>query len=821
MKSKKNKNNNKQLLFLQSCFRINLNSFIFALLFFICMLNNMSRRFTTKEAKDYLYKYGYIITDKHYKYHNLNQYIHLYDLTTDRNITLTMKQVIYRIENASTKRPEYLVHELDRIMNIGFQPGRTKETREQRIINSFGFLNDIQEQPGQTALPHEAREMLYNIQEQPGKVKDEDKFLDINPISKEYINVKYNQNEAAELKALMKNKLTQYIKTLKHACKNNQTIVFDVNKDNQFDEDAVKQTTLLAIQKLKKQLLAKNVNVLITSTDGSQKRFYLNENSFDLLNSALFMDNIPDINDSNTEILNHYYINSLASIAFEIEPLHKPSRTNPGFFPFVNISNMDLTDYGIYNSAKDPRQLNESCLITAIKNSNVLEQDELNRLQHFITTRTYLLEDLPLLCEEFSINIVLHMVSPNTGKVNLREYNCSNNNNNNNLRTIKLVVMFGHYMVDKKLDLSADSEFKKVTNIVTLINKLISKKLLIPMTDEEMINIIVNFNMNSQVTYNYQRPVTIKIPKQNNNYNSISKAKHSKFFFGYDPDPEEINIRMHEIQSFVNKLPLRNSINVSQYYRYSNLMQRIMYEFGCYDGVYESSGINNMNFRETIKYPRPHSDFQKMPFEINEKLYYIDMNSSYMSFINGIPTDLSMNQRNYSINKLIHMMYNYRKKVKQSHPKLATTIKFLMNSCYGYSLRKAKHYKRKYTTNINNYIDKYSPFIFSIYNTKGNNEGFVNSKASFVPDYNTIQFGADILNNYNNFMEQIRNLVTVYYENIDAILINEADYNKLLALGYIGDKLGQFKIEHIFTRFKYISGRKWQGYYNEQRGKWN
>lgn len=252
-----------------------------------------------------------------------------------------------------------------------------------------------------------------------------------------------------------------------------------------------------------------------------------------------------------------------------------------------------------------------------------------------------------------------------------------------------------------------------------------------------------------------------------------------------------------------------------------------MYEFGCYDGVYESSDLDNIKLRNSIKYPRPHSDYNgEKPFEIiGDKLYYIDMNSSYMSFINGIPTDLTMKNRNYQINKLINMMYNYRKKVKETYPKLAITIKFLMNSCYGYSLRKPKHYKRKYSTNVNGYLDKYQPFIFAIHNTNGDNEGFVNSKASFVPDYNTIQFGADILNNYHNFMNKIRNTVSVIYENIDAILISEDDYNKLKDLGFIGDKLGQFKIEHIFTSFKYISSRKWYAECEdgtiEKRGKWN
>ena len=74
-------------------------------------------------------------------------------------------------------------------------------------------------------------------------------------------------------------------------------------------------------------------------------------------------------------------------------------------------------------------------------------------------------------------------------------------------------------------------------------------------------------------------------------------------------------------------------------------------------------------------------------------------------------------------------------------------------------------------------------------------------------------------------MNMIRNKVNVIYENIDAILINESDYNKLKREGLIGDNLGQFKIEHIFTSFEYISPRKWKGIELDgtitTRGKWN
>ena len=74
--------------------------------------------------------------------------------------------------------------------------------------------------------------------------------------------------------------------------------------------------------------------------------------------------------------------------------------------------------------------------------------------------------------------------------------------------------------------------------------------------------------------------------------------------------------------------------------------------------------------------------------------------------------------------------------------------------------------------------------------------------------YSYPQFAREVLNNYHKKMSEIRKLCNIYYENIDAILIDEADYNKLLALGYIGNELGKFKIEHIFTEIAISSSRK-------------
>ena len=49
----------------------------------------------------------------------------------------------------------------------------------------------------------------------------------------------------------------------------------------------------------------------------------------------------------------------------------------------------------------------------------------------------------------------------------------------------------------------------------------------------------------------------------------------------------------------------------------------------------------------------------------------------------------------------------------------------------------------------------------------------------------------------------------VYYHNVDALLIDEEGYKKVVDAGLIGDELGKFKIEHIFDEIAIMSKRKY------------
>ena len=90
--------------------------------------------------------------------------------------------------------------------------------------------------------------------------------------------------------------------------------------------------------------------------------------------------------------------------------------------------------------------------------------------------------------------------------------------------------------------------------------------------------------------------------------------------------------------------------------------------------------------------------------------------------------------------------------------------------------------------------------------------GFVNILQPYVEHYSFPQFARVILDGFNNKMNEIKSIVNVLFQNIDAIVVNERDYNKLLDLGYVHPtELGKLKVEHVFTSMVFYNKMKWIG----------
>ena len=52
----------------------------------------------------------------------------------------------------------------------------------------------------------------------------------------------------------------------------------------------------------------------------------------------------------------------------------------------------------------------------------------------------------------------------------------------------------------------------------------------------------------------------------------------------------------------------------------------------------------------------------------------------------------------------------------------------------------------------------------------------------------------------------------ILFQNIDAFIVNESDYNKLVELGYVHPtELGKLKVEHVFKSVRFYSKMKWIG----------
>lgn len=635
------------------------------------------------------------------------------------------------------------------------------------------------------------------------------------------------QNKPAEYQRDVHSKTNQYIKQILRQ-KN-----FTIN----FPDDAEKDLNALAIALKQSMPKLSNKNIRLTITDSYNHTDYetINPNTIDLFESFANDDFNRAITTSEDELL--FTVVGVKTIKFDFVTPQKGGRINPGYFPFLNKSNIDLSKYGIFTELEDKRR-RKPCILQAIKSSNILTTDQYKLLKSFVKTRTMPQTELKRIAETFDIHIycqILYLEKDSLSHVDF---------NTNASKTLKLIIIYDHYIYNEDTNVTSFyinnyDEINKDTRFInhprkTLLQKYDDKRyafnksgisisaLIKLMIKNNLLTPIENYSylpLPKQITTNYacneaSRLITIPDKKLNTFKTKVQQTQH---FFGYKPETKDIENDLQDIQNVVDRLPLRHHIDVSLYYKFSELMQKIMYEYGCFDDVYELTGLNAKQLREQCIFPKSSLINHSYPFYSNEKLYYIDFNGAYMSCIKSIPSGLpnpdnTFNNSNTKIKDLIEQLYQYRIEAKHSNKtRLEKTLKFIMTSCWGYSIRRPKLIKRKYIQNIDKHIETYSPYIFKYSYNKDNVSGFVETVNPLVMNYTYPQFALNVLTEYNNKVNEIKSLVTVIYQNIDAFLISESDFNKLKALGYIGSSLGQFKVEHIFTEIYIKSSKQYIG----------
>ena len=362
-----------------------------------------------------------------------------------------------------------------------------------------------------------------------------------------------------------------------------------------------------------------------------------------------------------------------------------------------------------------------------------------------------------------------------------------------------------------KFDDKRYSFSKKKLGIRSLVYLMIQNKLLIPMDQKTINKLHWSYKKSLDNNFNSYRKIYVPDKKPLSIY--AKQIKQTKAFFGYVPEDGEVQIRLSEIQKVIDSLRLRNKINVSRYYKFSELMQKIMFEFGCFDNVYSFSGRVADKIRSELHFPK----IEWSNIYLKQKLYYIDQAGAYMSSVKFIPSGLpdakgNFKSENTKIRDLIEKLYDARMSAKlNGKDKLATTLKFMMNSCWGFSIQKPKVIKHKFVKNVDKYVEEFAPYVLKYSYNDDKISGFVDTVNPYVESFTYPQFAKSVLREFNDKMNYIKNIVKVYYSKVDSALISENDFKLLCDKGLIGNELGKFKIEHVFAEIYFKSAENWIG----------
>ena len=780
----------------------------------------MPKRLNTEDVKAIFERYGYTVPDN-FVYQNNSTSIRVYDEQENTYKDMTYKKLQYQIKKGRSEmetEKSYAQNEVPYpFMNMALSEigPRTRD----------GFIDMMNMALSETG--PRTREGFYDLINTP--LSDEE--------------LPRSQLERYE-KRFGKNFMRETEETKNNVMQLANEIIKKLIKKQSFSLSPKGEVVdflyaLSHAMKIAVPRIDKNIIMTILDNKGHTQYARVNQNTIDMLDWVL-EDKEYEINDSGDPILES--LSNFKSIAFDFRNISKGKRIVGAFFPYYNNSDIDLTPYGIY---KRGEVIRESCLLTAFRSSGLLDDEQLNLLSSFLKTKLIPREELKHISNLFNIRISCR-VHYDTGKTSTNEYGEKYG------KTLKLHIIEDHYILDKDVNatvfyvknyakINNDERFvnhprkmmlsrldknryefsKKGCTINRIIDAMIENKLLEPMTDEEKrylqydecSGLFRDYRKNKSITVKCKeaiRQINIKDKKRI----PITFSKPNKFLFGYDVKDEEIHQRLHELQRLVDSLNLRHNIDVSLYHHFSELMQKIMYEYGCLDDIYEFSGNVSQKIRSELQFPK----IIWSEGHYKGKLYYIDQAGAYMSSVTSIPSgmpddDGNFKSENTKIKELIEHLYDIRMKAKKiGMDKLATTIKYMMNSSWGYSMKKPKLIKHRFVKDVDEYVKKFDPFIIKYkYNQGHSGPGYVDRINPYVESYSYPQFARSVLNTFNAKMKELCNKVNVLYSKTDSALIYENDYKKLLSENWIGEKLGLFKVEHIFTEVYVKSAEKWIG----------
>ena len=291
---------------------------------------------------------------------------------------------------------------------------------------------------------------------------------------------------------------------------------------------------------------------------------HLTPNTVNYFMQLFTTDNLDNIKDSSDNPLSSYL--NYHTVTLEFVPRKKGRRIAAGFYPYWNISDIDLSKFGIYS--KTSKNISEPCLLTAIKNSEFCTEESAKMLEYFIKTRMVLQTYLADIAELLKIHINLKIMYDN-GKSSHRDYGeeykvCG---------SIKLFILHGHYFLNSDVNVTelyvkkyneihnihkfaehprrfmlkkfnvVRHEFSKTgTNIMKILKLMTEANLLIPMSEKEISELSWAYEPCRTINFEgYSRPIVIPdVKKCNKYYKHGVTTEHSKAENEYDKLIEEV-----------------------------------------------------------------------------------------------------------------------------------------------------------------------------------------------------------------------------------------------------------------------------------------
>ena len=212
------------------------------------------------------------------------------------------------------------------------------------------------------------------------------------------------------------------------------------------DTDVAIKALIEAFKIVMPRLIDHNIGLTFRLTDYREPYYrILNQNTINFLNDYIVNHNRFDIKDSTNDFV--FASNEIERIEVEFKKKKLGKRINPGFFPFINTTDIDLRKYGIFNNI-NCEGINESCLIQSFAASGILSDDELLMMKTFVKTRTVPQTVLNDIASFFKIYINCKILYENGN-----ESHANFGMEFKETRSIKL-IMNSHYLLNDRTNVS-------------------------------------------------------------------------------------------------------------------------------------------------------------------------------------------------------------------------------------------------------------------------------------------------------------------------------------------------------------------------------